>query len=745
MKRSYNKLIWKEVVWQRPFQIESVTDLLTQLSGLTRRKQMVWEIRGQKDVVRYYLGMDESDLQHLEKLFNAHGQVEFSSSSTCKRQPTTHCKLLKITGRQSSLKVKDHEAITRASLAVMSRLGPKEELVLQIIIGSSSPPRAIPNKLPDPNSTWFDLLTGNIQPASSETRQLIKDKFSFHQFNTVIRLGAHSASPARNIFLVQELLSGLRIIESTGAKLSLKSECNIKMDEARTPWCYPLALSVPELAKFLLLPTGEEELPGIRNQLHPKLILPPNWINTSPDKKDRRVFGTTLSGGSSGEKKLLSISPKDSLEHCIIHGPTGSGKTNVLLSQILEDIKAGRSTLVIDPKTDLVNDILARIPDNRRQDVVILDPSSPSPVGFNPFALTSHGQSPELIADAILAVMKDVFSENWGIRSRDVLSSSLLTLARLKNTSLVMLPPLLTNKAFRQKLLKDLHDPLGLEPFWNWYELLSEGERSQLIAPVLNKIRQFLLRPQLRNVLGQTEPKFSLTDLFYKRKIILIPLNKGVIGAETAELLGSLIVGLTWTFALSRGKLPPEKRHIINLYIDELQDYLRLPTDLSDALSMARGLGISLTLAHQYRHQLPPNLKAGIDANCKNKIIFGLNMGDAKEMASQTNELEPIDFNLLPRYHVYTNLLHKGKSSGWMSGRTNPPSPITQDIAEIYAESMARYGRPSNEIERENLDILGYPDERENPKTRTSIKDLANEDVIKNNANSTSSIGKKKR
>ena len=94
-------------------------------------------------------------------------------------------------------------------------------------------------------------------------------------------------------------------------------------------------------------------------------------------------------------------------------------------------------------------------------------------------------------------------------------------------------------------------------------------------------------------------PSRSSPSSFYQRKIVLVPLNKGIIGGECARLLGSMIVGLTWTLALSRAKLPPEKRHMVAVYIDELQDYLSLPTDLSDALAQARGLGLSLTLAHR--------------------------------------------------------------------------------------------------------------------------------------------------
>lgn len=252
-----------------------------------------------------------------------------------------------------------------------------------------------------------------------------------------------------------------------------------------------------------------------------------------------------------------------------------------------------------------------------------------------------------LIADAILAVFKEAFAENWSIRSQDILSAALLTLAQTKDASLLWLPALLTNEKFRHSITDKLTDEIVLKPFWKNYDAMRDSERRTEIAPVLNKIRQFLYRPGLRNILGQSNPKFQLTDLFYKRKIILVPLNKGTIGAESARLLGALIVGLTWTLALSRANIPAYKRHIISLYIDELQDYLALPTDLSDALAQARGLGVGITMAHQYRAQLPPDIRAGIDANARSKIVFGLNATDTKEVAAMAPELDALDFMTL--------------------------------------------------------------------------------------------------
>jgi len=373
----------------------------------------------------------------------------------------------------------------------------------------------------------------------------------------------------------------------------------------------------------------------------------------------------------------------------------------------MADINAGRSVLVIDPKADLITSICERVPKSREKDCVVLDPFCPVPVGYNPLA--NSGKNPTLTADAILAVFQQVFAESWGVRSQDVLSSALLTLASVKDASLVWLPALLTDSAFRHKIVKNINDPIGLGAFWAGFEAMSPGSQAQAVAPVLNKLRRFLLRPEMRAMLGQSNPKFALKDMFYGRKIVLVPLNKGQLGHETARLLGSLLVGQLWTHTLARAEVSPEKRHTISVYIDEVQDYISsLSTDLSDALAQARGLGVAITAAHQYRAQLPPNIRAAFDSNARNKVIFGVGASDAKEIAQMSPELSPEDFMMLPRYHVYAQLQQNGKSTGWVSGKTVPAPPAIRSAHEVKAISMATYGCDRKEVEREHMSLLGF-------------------------------------
>ncbi len=697
-KHQIENLIWREMVWQRPFRLETVWEVLTHLSAMTPRGAVIWECRGSNGNIAHLLGADRMHIGKFEQVFRAHGDVQFHDIPYNVRTPVKVSRQLKITHPVLSLNTDVTAAVIRAGLAALTENKRGVETVLQVVLGRGFAPSPTPADLPDPNASWLNVLFGSVSKASTEDRKTARQKADQHGFQVAIRIGV---SDERATARLRSLLSALKILESAGVRIYDEVEDAHHLNNAHIPWHFPLQrLSVKELANFLLLPAGEEELPGTPG-LHPKLTLPPAFYRQSTDSQSNRSFAVSMDI----VPQKLSISPKDSLEHTHLIGPTGSGKSTAMQHLILADIRANRSVLVLDPKADLVNDILARIPEERADDVVVIDPSDPSPCGFNPLAFKDYGD-PALLADSILSVMKEIFSDSWGIRTADILNAALLTLVKVENATLLWLPALLTDEAFRMKIVSSLTDRVALLPFWEQFNTLKDSERRQHVDPVLNKLRQFLLRPGLRNILGQAKPKFTLTDLFNKRKIVLVPLNRGLIGGESARLIGSLIVGLTWTLALSRAKLPPERRYLVSLYIDELQDYLSLPTDLSDALAQARGLGLGLTLAHQYRDQLPPDIRAGIDANARNKISFGLSAKDAKDMAAMAPGLSAEDFIALPRYQIYTSFQQGGRNTGWILGRTLPPVPPLRDPLELRARSMAAYGKPAKEVDEEYLKMF---------------------------------------
>jgi hypothetical protein len=696
MRARRDGLVWRGVSWPRPFEPETALELLTRLASDHTVGHIVFEVRGNSRKVHYLVGCDPDKVHALANLLPTHVEGARFCSDVPRHTPTIAAKV-RMTHPALALSTDRVLAAVRAVLAGFAAAKKEnEELVLQVVLGPRIRPHMLSDRVSDPRENWWGLLLFGERPASPETKASMKVRAQTHAFKTTIRLGARAESEGRARQVLTSLCASLKVAEAAGARLHVAPEAPRVVQSAGSPWRWPLILSAPELVSLMGWPLGEGTLPGIGG-VHPKVLAPPQEMKNSD-----RAFAAS---SAAGETIKLGISARDSLQHTVLLGPTGSGKSNAMLSLIMADIEAGRGVLVIDPKSDLTTDILARVPEDRQRDVVVIDPADKCPVGLNP--LVSKRQNPSLVADGILAVLKELYLDSWGPRTADLLTGALLTLAQTPNSTLVWLPSLLTDARFRQSITKHVSDPVGLEPFWNSFEAMSPAQRDQAIAPVLNKLRQFLLRPALRAVLGQTEPKFDMGDLFSQRKIVLVSLNKGLIGSEGARLLGSLVVAQLWPLILSRASLPPERRHIVSVFIDEVQDYLTLPTDLADALSQARGLGVGFTLAHQYRNQLPPSLRAGVDANARNKIVFGLNAGDAHDMAAMAPQLEVTDFMLLPRFGVYAQLMSGGHNLGWVSGQTLAPSRPTASPEHLRAASAETYGQAAAEVEAQVIEAIG--------------------------------------
>ena len=602
-------------------------------------------------------------------------------------------------------------AVVRAVLAALAVTAKDEELVVQLQLGRRFSPQVLGRVEPQ---GWLELLGLVPVPSlSGERGRRMRAQVGRHRAAVCLRLGVRAASPLRQRVLLQGLLGALRLVEGPGVRLRARTEHPAKLDAVRRPWRAGLELGAGEIVAMAGWPVGEGALPATPSA-HPRVLPLPQARET------QRAFATGVAD-QAGER--LGISIGDALYHTVLLGPTGAGKSTALAHLALADIHAGRGVLLIDPKTDLVADILARMPEQRRSDVVVIDPTSSRPVGINPLARTQTarsgasssgggvsggGASPELVADTVLATFKGVFAESWGVRVEQVLSAALVTLARTPEATLVDLPLLLTNAVYRQRLIAASGaDPLGTGQFWAAYEALSEAQRQQWVGPVLTRLQPFLIRPHLRATLGQAAPSFDLGEVFTRRRIVLVSLNKGVLGAESARLLGSLLVGQLWPLILARAAVEPSRRHVVSVFIDEVQDYLSLPGSLADALAQARSLGAAFHLAHQYRGQLPAALKAGIDANARNKIIFSLSAADAAELARQAIDLEAADFQLLPRFGIYARTMHHGRENPWCQATTLPPTPPTQDALALRAASQARYGQDAAQTEAALLARIG--------------------------------------
>jgi hypothetical protein len=274
---------------------------------------------------------------------------------------------------------------------------------------------------------------------------------------------------------------------------------------------------------------------------------------------------------------------------------------------------------------------------------------------------------------------------------------------------LAALPLLLTHDGFRRRVVGALDDPLGVSPVWAWYDRLSEEARAQARAAVLNKIRPLVGRPALRGVLGQAQPRFDLRELFTRRRIVLVRLDKGRLGPEATRLLGTLFVRQLYEATLARTRIAPEQRHPIMVYLDELADFAALPTDLSEILSKSRGLGVGYHLATQFLDQLSPQLREAVLSQARSRVLFQLSYRDAAVLARGHRELTPEDLTELPAREVYLRLVHGSAVTPYMSGKTLAPPLITSDPGEIRKMSRDRYGAPRADTDTALRALLDPP------------------------------------
>ena len=583
-------------------------------------------------------------------------------------------------------------AVVRAVLAALAVTAEDEELVVQLQLGRRFAPQALGRVEPQ---GWLELLgLVPIPSLSGERGRRMRAQVGRHRAAACLRLGVRAASPLRQRTLLQGLLGALRLLEGPGVRLRARTEHPAKLNGVRRPWRPGLELGPGEIVAMAGWPIGELPLPLLGSG-HPRLVAPPPEVASG---SSQRVVGT---GAVPGETGLVRLPIADAVYHTHLLGPTGVGKSTVLLSLALADAAEGRGLLLLDPKGDLATDFVARLPEERVGDVVVLDPTNPCPVGFNP--LVGPPELAVVTAEAVLGVLAELFRDSWGIRTADVLSAALLTLARIPQATLVWLVPLLTNPAFRRRVLALAPpDPLGTDVFWQGYEAKPVRTQAVEVAPVLNKLRQLMLRPGLRAMLGQAQPRFGLADLLERRRIVVVNLNQGLLGAGAARLLGTLLVSQLWQHLLARQAHPAERRQIVSVYIDEVQAFLAgLPGSLADALAQARSLGAAFHLAHQYRGQLSTEMMQAVESNTRSKVYFALSATDAAAAARLAPELEAADFQLLAQYQAYATVMHHGRRSGWFSLATRPAPPAVRDPALLYAASHARYGIPAEQTEAE--------------------------------------------
>jgi hypothetical protein len=437
-------------------------------------------------------------------------------------------------------------------------------------------------------------------------------------------------------------------------------------------------------------------------------------------EKDINAFAET---NFRNQRTMFGIKMDDRRRHMYVIGKTGMGKSHLLRHLAYNDVRAGRGLAFVDPHGDSADWLLQYIPKERINDVVFINPTDVDfPVAFNVLEKVDRRYH-NLVADGLIGVFKKIWAESWGPRLEYLLRNAILALLDFQDSTLLGVTRLLVDKAFRKKVIKQIQDPV-VKAFWvDEFSRYNDRFLVEAIAPIQNKVGQFLSNAVIRNIVGQTKSTIDMRDIMDSGKIMVVNLSKGKIGEESSALLGAMLITKLQLAAMSRADIPEEERRDFFLYVDEFQTFAT--ESFADILSEARKYRLSLIMAHQYIEQMPEAVASAVFGNVGTIVSFRVSAADAEILEK---EFEPVfmqnDFVNLAKFNFYIKLMIDGIAGDGFSANTVPfDAQPTGNNEKVLRVSRERYANPREEVEDKIsrwsgvFDAKDIPDE-EKPKPK---------------------------
>lgn len=427
--------------------------------------------------------------------------------------------------------------------------------------------------------------------------------------------------------------------------------------------------------------------------------------NDIPNNKDITYFAKT---NFRNTNTVFGIKRKDRRQHMYVLGKSGTGKSVLLHNLITQNIKNGEGVCVIDPHGELAEEILELIPEERVKDVIYFNPADPDyHIGFNVLQINDP-KLKHLVASGIMGIFTKIWANAWSSRMEYILNNAILALLDTPGTTLLGIPRLLVDKEYRQMIIGNLKDPI-VKSFWlHEYEEWRDQFRNEAIAPIQNKVGQFLSTSIIRNVVGQSKSTIDIFKIMNEGKIFIVNVSKGRIGEDNSALLGGMIITKLQLAAMERVRIPENERRDFYLYVDEFQNFAT--ESFANILSEARKYRLNLIIAHQYIAQISNSegskVSDAVFGNVGTMIIFRVGAEDAQFLEKEFEpEFTAQDLVSLPNYNIYLKLMVDGVTSRPFSAITLPPmvsvDPNNDTKNKIVESSRLLYARSRNEVESE--------------------------------------------
>lgn len=401
----------------------------------------------------------------------------------------------------------------------------------------------------------------------------------------------------------------------------------------------------------------------------------------------------------------FGIKTDDRRRHMYVIGKTGMGKTTLMENMAIQDIRNGHGVCFMDPHGDSVVKILDFIPSSRINDVIYFNPADLEyPIAFNIMEAV-EGKHKHLVASGLMGVFTKIWANMWSARMEYILGNTVRALLESPGNSMLGITRMYIDKQYRKRIVDNIKDPM-VRVFWtDEYANYDQKFVKEAVAPIQNKVGQFLSSAIIRNIVGQPKSTIDLREIMDNRKILLMDLSKGKVGEENAALLGAMIITKLQLAAMSRVDMLEHERPDFYLYVDEFQNFAT--ESFATILSEARKYHLNLIMGHQYIGQLTPDksntrLRDAIFGNVGTMICFRVGAADAEYLETEFAPVyTPGDLVNLPKYHILLKLMINGVASEPFSARSIPVNPDFQsgNAEKVVKVSRERYGNPIGLVE----------------------------------------------
>jgi hypothetical protein len=531
---------------------------------------------------------------------------------------------------------------------------------------------------------------GTYTPRSDKT--IIVEKISYPGFKVSIRVASTTNKT------LTELASSLGVFARsdgnsiTTKKIGLFSKGHVVSDLLERKVIGNDIANIMELATIWHLPSDKIKTAtiawGTSVLSEPPENLPNAISATEEDKQHINFFGKTV---FKNKDTIFGIKDVDRRRHIWAIGKTGTGKSTMLENMAIDDMKKDRGICYIDPHGDACETLLDYVPKRRINDVIYFNPAdSEYPITINPLEVRNKEEA-ELVVSGLMAIFTKVWANVWSARMEYILRNAFLTLAEVPGSTLADVLSIISNQAYRAKIVEKLQDK-ALVNFWrDEFDKMPPNLQKEAVAPIQNKVGQFVTSPMIRRVIGNSKSTIAIDDVMNSGKILLANLSQGRLGEDNSALLGAMLITKLQLVAMRRVNIEESQRRDFFMYVDEFQNFAT--TSFIKILSEARKYRLSVMLANQYMAQIPEDVQKAILGNAGTVTCFALGASDSEILHKEFAEVfSQNDLVNLSKYQIAMKMMIDGQTSRPFVANTLPlPISKNQNRQKVIDISRQRW------------------------------------------------------